>query len=36
MQVGISADGGMVDVRYTVLDADRASTLATTAEQTPC
>ena len=34
-QIGMSADGGMVDVRYVVLDVDRASALATGVDTTP-
>ena len=34
-QVGMSADGGMVDVRYVVLDADKAAGLAATVPNTP-
>jgi hypothetical protein len=34
-QLGISADGCMVDVRYLVLDADKATALAGTVENTP-
>jgi hypothetical protein len=34
-QIGMSADGGMVDIRYVVLDEDKASALAATPETTP-
>lgn len=34
-QIGISADGGMVDVRYVVLDVDKAMSVAATAQTTP-
>jgi hypothetical protein len=34
-QIGISADGGMVDVRYLVLDADKATALAADVQGTP-
>jgi hypothetical protein len=34
-QIGLSADGGMVDVRYVVLDIDKAMSLAADVDSTP-
>lgn len=34
-QIGTSADGGMVDVRYVVLDVDKAAALGSTPQDTP-
>jgi hypothetical protein len=34
-QIGTSADGGMVDVRYVVLDVDKAMSVAATIQATP-